>query len=273
MEQELLADLASPDLEIRREAITRASNHPTDAIRARLVEILNDPQQGDAARQAAAEALGRMPAEFGSRPLIDALGEAEPQIRTFAAIGLALCPCPDAVVPLVHALKDKVNTVRNVAERALIEQIELVRQHGVEALIETAAHPVPLTRSPAARLLGLTQDPRGFASLARMLTQDKQWLARMWAAKGLGDLQNPEAIALLRDSLQSDEKNRVRAAAAEALGKLRPEGGDEWLLRAAEEDEDGGVRKMASEALRLYGIDLPDEETDDPLDDLAERSQ
>ena len=122
---------------------------------------------------------------------------------------------------LIIALTDKVNTVRNLCERSLLTMIELVRHKGVEQLLELLNHPVPLTRSPAARVIGRTRDPRGLDPLLNILQADRQWLARLWAAKALGDLGMTEAFDALAEVLKTDEKNRVRAAAAEAIGKLR----------------------------------------------------
>lgn len=269
MEQEILTDVASGDGETRLSAIRRAAECPTTAVISRLAELIENPAEGEATRQVAAEALGRMPGDAGGDELLRLLESPDPHRRTLAAIGLVGSRRTQSIGPLIRALRDSVNTVRNTAERALIEQIDLVRGHGVEPLLELLADPVPLTRSPAARLIGLTRDPRGLAPLLSILRSDRQWLARLWAAKALGDLGCPEAADALHGSLDRDEKNRVRAAAAESIGKLRPPKGEAWLLHALEHDDDGGVRKLAGEALRLYGIDVQEPDQDDILDDLA----
>lgn len=270
MDDDLLSRFASPESETRLAAIREAADRDTDAIRAGLDAIVRSADQGDPIRQAAAESLGRLPDQHGSELLLALLSGSDPHLRMFGAIGLANCAAPAAIGPLIAALRDPVNTVRNVAERALIEQIALVRIHGVDLLLAVLADPVPLTRSPAARLIGLTRDRRGLTPLMSILRSDREWLARMWAAKALGDLGCSEAGDLLHERLDRDDKNRVRAAAAEAIGKLRPLHGEAWLLHAVEHDDDGGVRKLAGEALRLFGIDLPDPDQDDILDDLAE---
>jgi HEAT repeat protein len=269
MEQEILTALSADNAETRRAAIARAAESPTHAVLSRLAELIENPDESEPLRQAAAEALGRMPGSAGGETLLRLLESSDPHRRTLAAIGLVPSRRPEAIVPLIQALRDPVNTVRNAAERALIEQIELVRTHGVESLLELLADPVPLTRSPAARLIGLTRDPRGLAPLLEIARTDRQWLARLWAAKALGDLGCAEAADTLHDRLDRDEKNRVRAAAAEAIGRLRPPKGEAWLLHALEHDDDGGVRKLAAEALRLYGIDVQEPDQDDLLDDLS----
>ena len=124
----------------------------------------------------------------------------------------------------------------------------MVRQKGVSRLLELLNHPVSLTRSPAARVIGMTHDPRALQPLLNILQTDRQWLARLWAAKALGDLGMAEAFNALAEVLKTDEKNRVRAAAAEAIGKLRAPMSAE-LLKLAQQDEDDGVRKVAEESL------------------------
>src|SRR5262249_8576293 len=135
--------------------------------------------------------------------------------RGLCACGLGHLPTPESVALLIGLLTDKVNTVRNFAERSLLSMPQTVRETGVEPLLQLLKHPVPLTRSPAARLLGLTQDGRVLEPLLELLRQDRQWLVRMWVVKGLGDLGDHAAFDALSDRLLHDEKNRVRAAAAE----------------------------------------------------------
>lgn len=269
MDQEILTALSSGDIETRLAAIGRAAENPTEAVVSRLAELIENPDEGEPLRQAAAESLGRSLDRLGMEVLLRLLESSDPHERTLAAIGLVSSRRPEGIVPLVRALRDPVNTVRNAAERALIEQIDLVRTHGVEPLLELLADPAPLTRSPAARLIGLSRDPRGLPPLLSIVRSDRQWLARLWATKALGDLGFAEAADALHDRLDHDEKNRVRAAAAESIGRLRPPKGEAWLLHALEHDDDGGVRKLAAEALRLYGIDVPEADQDDILDDLA----
>lgn len=270
MDDELLSRLASPEADVFAAAIREAAGRNTDPVRSRLDAIVRAADRGDPIRTAAAESLGKLPDQGGSERLLVLLTEDDPHLRMLGGIGLAHCAAPAAIEPLVTALRDPVNTVRNVAERALIDQMPLVRTHGIDALLTLLADPVPLTRSPAARLIGLTRDRRGLAPLMSILRTDREWLARMWAAKALGDLGCSEAGDLLHERLDRDDKNRVRAAAAESIGKLRPLHGEAWLLHAVEHDDDGGVRKLAGEALRLFGIDLPDPDQDDILDELAE---
>lgn len=244
----LIEDLTGSDLERRARAIEAAATTDDEAVVATLERLMLDPATGEQPRQAVAESLGRTQHPRAVAFLRESLTAADETQRGLGAIGLAFVSRPEIAKALTALLADKVNTVRNLAERSLLAMPEVVREHCVEDLLKLLEHPVPLTRSPAARLLGLTRDRRALLPLLHMLTGDRQWLARMWGAKGLGDLGAVEAFEPLARALREDEKNRVRAAAAEAIGKL-PHPQVEAVLEAALSDEDGGVKKIAEEAL------------------------
>lgn len=256
-----LKNLASDDFETKLAAIRQAHLAPSASVLKPLCDIVLDADQGEPVRHAAVEALGRLPDQAGRAMLLELLRDTDdPRRRMLGALGLGQLAHADIVGPLVEALGDEVNTVRNVAERSLLERIDLVRGHGIEPLLALLASSDPLVRSPAARLLGATQDDRAREPLMAILRNDREWLSRMWAAKALGDLGRMDAADLLHERLDHDEKNRVRAAAAEAIGKLKPASGAAWLLHALEHDDDGGVRKLASEALRQFGLDVDEAE-------------
>lgn len=263
-----LKNLASDDFETKLAAIRQAHLAPSAAVLKPLCDLVLDRNQGEPVRHAAAEALGRLSDQAGRGALLELLEDAgDPHRRMLGALGLGQFAHADAVAPLIEALRDDVNTVRNVAERSLLEQIALVREHGIEPLLALLAEPNPLVRSPAARLLGATQDDRAREPLMAILRSDREWLSRMWAAKALGDLGRMEAADLLHERLDHDQKNRVRAAAAEAIGKLKPASGAAWLLHALEHDDDGGVRKLASEALRQFGLEVDEASAEEIPDD------
>ncbi len=244
----LIDDLKSGNTEVRRQAIERAVHSADDEIVDRLIQLVQEPDVGQDSREAAAVTLAQMPSGRGGAFLLELIGSDDPGFRGSAAVGLGHLKTGASMSALIKALADKVNTVRNLAERGLLSMIDVVRGNSVEQLLELLNHPAPLTRSPAARVLGLTRDPRALNPLLQILRSDRQWLARLWAAKGLGDLAMAEAFDALAETMQSDERNRVRAAAAEAIGKLRTPKSKE-LLQKALKDEDGGVRKVAEEAL------------------------
>ncbi|MEW4527021.1 HEAT repeat domain-containing protein [Maioricimonas sp. JC845] len=262
-----LDPLHSDDAEARNSAILEIASQPTPQVLDALQQLLSDPDASMFARQAAAETFGQIGPPDGTAILYRMVDSDDPTLRELAAIGLGRAPSAETVHRLIAALSDKVNTVRNVAERSLLAMEDELAAHGVEPLLKLLEHPVPLSRSPAARLLGITRDARALQPLLNHLQNDRQWLARMWAAKGLGDLGKIEAAGPLTHAMQHDEKNRVRAASAEALGKLRPENVEQLLRTALETDEDGGVRKIAGEALYSLGFESPEYHPDDPFDE------
>ena len=245
---ELAAQILSLDQTVRHTAIQSAESSTEPEVIAALITLLRDPATGEQPRHLVADALGKN----GQPEAVAALqaGTADPDeiYRGLCACGLGHIPTAESVRVLIGLLADKVNTVRNLAERSLLLMPQPVHEAGFDSLLALLSHPVPLTRSPAARLLGLTRDRRALGPLLDLLQRDKQWLVRMWAVKGLGDLGFDDAFDALADRLKNDDKNRVRAAAAEAIGKLHHLEA-ETVLAAAQSDADGGVRQHAEESL------------------------
>lgn len=253
---ELLDQLRSPSEEVRRAAIPAAAGSSDIEVVRALIHHLAEASLSESERQLAAETLGKCNLPEISAILLPMLASESALTRTMAAAGLGGQQSAAAISALVGGLTDSVNTVRNWSERSLLGLISAVKQYGVEALVALLNHEVRLSRSPAARVLGLTQDERALAPLQQMAETDSDWLARMAAIKALGDLGFPLALDLVTRALQSDPKNRVRAAAAEALGKLRPDNAEQLLRAALETDEDEGLQKSAGEALRSLGFEV-----------------
>lgn len=260
---DLVSRLVGEDLEARSTAIQESEKSTDPAVIAALLQLFRNPETGEQPRHEIADVLGRSGHPDAMLALKAGVADRDEIYRGLCACGLGHVATAESAALLIGLLSDKVNTVRNLAERSLLQMPETVRDHGVDALLVLIKHPVPLSRSPAARLLGLSKDPRALAPLLELLTQDRQWLVRMWAAKGLGDLGASGAFDALADRLKHDEKNRVRAASAEALGKLdHPQ--VEATLQNAVNDEDGGVRQHVEESLAKLrrarmGHDEPEE--------------
>jgi len=264
----ILTDLNSEESEVREAALRKLLEQSAEAaapsveLVQKLKEVVLSKERSEPEQEQAAMALGHLLQE-------ETLGEfvqsENPRVRSHAAAGYGYCPTETGVLAACQLLTDKVNTVRNMAERSLIRQMGRVREFGVEKLLELLDHPAPLTHSPAARLLGLTQDERALTPLLEKANHGEQWLTRMWATKALGDLGNQTAFETLKSRLESDEKNRVRAAAATALGELRHARSRE-VLEAADSDDDEGVQTAVEEALDALSQSA-DAETVDPFAD------
>lgn len=259
---DLLSRLKSEIEETRRAALEETAGTSDIAIvQAVLAHLMNDTVS-DSERQFAAECLAKCSQAEIAADLLPLLESEQAIVRTLAAIGLGGQSSSAVIVGLVRSLTDAVNTVRNWAERSLLGQVTGVREHGIPELLKLLGNPVPLSRSPAARILGLTQDSRALQPLLKMAESDPEWLPRMAAVRALGDHGSAASLELLRRLLTSDPKNRVRAAAAEAIGKLRPADAESLLRTALETDADAGVQKSAGEALRSLGFEV-DEINDD----------
>lgn len=253
---ELLTRLQSVSEEERRGALEQVTGEASLEVVRAVLKHLQDAAISDSERQFAAESLARCPHPEIADELLPLLRSDQPIRRTLAAIGLGGQTRHEVIEALALGLTDPVNTVRNWSERSLLGQIAAVRNHGVPELLRLLQHSVPLSRSPAARILGITQDERALQPLRQMAESDADWLGRMAAVRALGDHGRSESLDLLRRLLTSDPKNRVRAAAAEAIGKLRPSDAESLLRTALETDADAGVQKSAGEALRALGFEV-----------------
>ena len=250
-----LDQVFSPDPEAREAAFeslleidpTSISETDFDKIGNSLQSFIESSEFSDPERQTAATVLGK----FGNeKVLVELLRSETPSVRGQAAVGLGECATESACKVLTQTLTDPVNTVRNLAERSLIKQMGLVKETCVEELLVLLAHPEPLTHSPAARLLGLTQAPAALSPLLQMSTDGEKWLTRVWAVKALGDLGQLDAFETLSNILVADEKNRVRAAAATAIAELRhPD--SRKRLESIDAETDEGVKAAIEEALEL----------------------
>lgn len=268
---ELISQLRGTDATVRRQAIEAAEQSADPAVIATLISLLRDPDTGEQTRAAIADVLGRNGRPEALQALQTGVTDPDDIYRGLCASGLANVHNVATLRLLIALLADKVNTVRNLAERSLLQMLPLVRDMGVEPLLALLEHPVPLTRSPAARLLGLSQDGRALGPLLDLLKRERQWLVRMWVVKGLGDLGFTEAFPALADRLRRDEKDRVRAAAAEAIGKI-PHPDAEAVLLDAVADVDGGVRQHVEESLAKLrraraGHDEPEEHHEPHFDE------
>lgn len=241
--------LGSGDADVRNEAIVEASEARGEDVAAALAGLLTSPDVGTPARTAAAQALARMPDEAGVESLRGLLGHEDPEFRVLAASGLEFHPDSTTVNVLLDALVDPINKVRNVAERSLLAMTCVFDEESHQQIARLLEHPVPLTRSPAARLVGAAAIGGLAGRLARIAVEDQEWLPRVWSARALGELGDHQNLDVLERVATDDPKNRVRAAAVEAIGELRAERSEEILRRVAETDADDGVRRAAEEAL------------------------
>ena len=245
----LVERLASGDADVRNDAIAEATEAQGQDVVEALAGLMTSPDVGTPARTASAQALARMPDEAGVARLRVLLAHDDSEFRVLAASGLEFHPDPATVDALLDALIDPVNKVRNVAERSLLAMTSVFTDESHRRIAELLDHPVPLTRSPAARLVGAAEIGGLSGRMARMALEDDEWLPRGWSSRALGELGGSDNLEVLEQVATSDEKNRVRAAAVEAICELRAERSEEILRAVIESDQDEGVKRTAEEAL------------------------
>lgn len=260
------AELLDGSIDDVRDRLKQIDHQSDPELIETVFQLISDLDRAETVRAEAAMAIGRCSTDDCRAKLKSLLAENDPTLRRLAVTGLGTDKADETIQWLIEMLTDPVNKVRNDAERALLKRESQLANVGVKRLLNLLSHPVALTRSPAARLLGVTGDKRALQPLLKMLNSE-EWLERMWAAKSLGNLGAPEAVSHLIEKMHQDEKNRVRAAAADALGSLKPDGLAELLQNVADNDEDEGVRKSAHEAILSLGFAAEDAEIDPFADD------
>jgi HEAT repeat protein len=217
----------------------------------KLAETLTDPDAQ--VRRSTVEALGKI-GPSAVPALIAALKV--PGLRGLAAAGLGeIGPrAPQAIVPLVAAMRDTEEETRRTAARAL----EKIGPAAILALVGVLRRKDPsdqVSRVFAARALGAVE-PRAdaIAALVQALG-DKDESIRLEAAAALGR-PGPEmetAVPALVKAL-NDEHPAVRGNAAGSLGQIAPdaEAVVPSLIHALG-DREGFVREEAARALGALG--------------------
>ncbi len=121
----------------------------------------------------------------------------------------------EAVDPLINALKDSSQWVREHAAEALGK---IASTQAVEPLIAVLKDSERWVRWHAAQALGKIGDPRAVDSLVAALKDSDEWVRR-YTAEALGEIADRRAVAPLIAAL-NDSEEWVRAYAAAALGEV-----------------------------------------------------
>jgi HEAT repeat protein len=181
-------------------------------------------------RASAAHSLGGMASKSAIPPLMEALGDSDPDVAAAAARSLGHLRALDAVEPLVYALVDG-RLPRAVSAQALLsigpDAVPRLRGLLAEAPVEVSAFAVDLIG-----LLGEASDSPQLVELLR----DTSAEVRAHAARALGRLAAQDASDELRRALE-DRIPFVRVNAAHALGAIRDAFAAPALARQARGDE------------------------------------
>ncbi|HEV3468357.1 MAG TPA: HEAT repeat domain-containing protein [Pyrinomonadaceae bacterium] len=232
------ARLASPEVEERRDAVTRlgALARPEGSLAA--AAALGDPAA--VVRATAARAVLSLPRGEASRLILPLLRDRDEFVRREAAYALGLAGSAVAVPALAEALEtDREAAVRGAAAVALGQ------------IGDPAAAPF-LAGSLSRRL-----PPRAGRERPRRRRVEQDEFARRAAAVSLGQLRSREAVPVLIETL-ADERapDDLRREAARALGLI----GDRAAvpaLRAALTARDPYLARIAFDAVRALEAPAP----------------
>lgn len=151
------------------------------------------------------------------KPLIAALKDPDPSVRSGAIEALAALAGKEAAEPIATALTDTNKWVRHAAARGLGK---IGDRRVVAPLIGALKDPDLRVRMAAADALGALGDTRAVEPLIAMI-KDKPVMPRLAAIKALGKLRDKRAVRPLIEVL-GDKRADVRAGAATALGWIGP---------------------------------------------------
>ncbi|ABQ90126.1 HEAT repeat domain-containing protein [Roseiflexus sp. RS-1] len=212
----------------------------------RLLQVLRGRQVGYSVRESAVEALGRIGDAEAVPGLLEALHDADADVRWAAAAALERIGDAAAVPGLLEALHDADADVRWAAAAALERIGDAAAVPGLLAALRDANAGV---RRAAAEMLGQIGDAAAVPGLLHAL-RDAEARVRKAAAKALGQIGDATAVPGLLHAL-GDTAWLVRAAAAEALGRIGAPAVP-GLLQALG-NANANVRQAAAEALGQIG--------------------
>jgi len=139
-------------------------------------------------------------------------------VRRDAAMALGEVGDPAAMEPLIAALRDPKQDVRDAASVAIGNLGGDPRAVGVVA--ETLKNGNSIARGEAAAALGKIRHKTGVEHLLAALT-DQDYYVRQSAALSLGQIGDPKAVAALAHTLKDEDKDVRQAAAFGSIAEGR----------------------------------------------------
>ena len=198
-------------------AALRNREEPNRPVIARILGKIRDVRGIDPLIGAMADpnpALAKESRDSLLKILPAALKDSRLEVRLKAAKLLQEVPDPVAVEPLIGALRDKDNNVRQRAGTALGK----IGQPAAKSLVGLLRDPDPEMRRVAAEQLGKIRSPEALEPLLTAL-RDPDPNVQWWAAWALGEIGQPAEEALKK--LLRDPDRGVQRWAKEALNKIK----------------------------------------------------
>jgi HEAT repeat protein len=240
----LITILDDPDENVRRiaaKALKKICNN-VNAFDS-LIDALNDPNEN--VRRHAVYIVGKIGGARAVQPLVDAICDHDEIVRDFAARALKEIG-PVVIRPLVDLV------VMSNIEAGLYTATEILIGFGtdaVEPLIEALENPKESIRERVANILIRIGVP-AIKPIVAALRESTPYARRMMT-EILGEIGDRSAVQPLITMLQDFDKD-VRRSAAEALGKISDPSAVKHLL-AALHDPNKYVRRQAVLALEKIG--------------------
>jgi HEAT repeat protein len=178
------------------------------------------------------------------RPLLDALTDAHPEVRRYAAANLALFADVRVREALVNALADPSPRVRCAASTALLA---LADQSCVTGMLAALQDDQWYVRYNCILALGMVGEPLVIPTLEAILLDPLDDCSDT-AAEALGDIGDPVAVPSLALAMDHPQE-QTRASAAAALGLIGTEGVVAPLARGLK-DAAASVRAQARASLK-----------------------
>ncbi len=203
-------------------------------------------EKGEGVRRAAATAMGVLDSEKALALLVEALEDADPQVREAAAKALEYMGNPATLEPLFQvALFDKGGGVRRAAATAMGA---LDSEKALALLVEAMEDTDPQVRKAAAKALEYMGNPAALEPLFQVALFGEDESVRRAAATAMGALDSEKALALLVEVLE-DTDPQVREATVKALEYMGNPAALEPLSQVALFDESDIVNEIAADAM------------------------